>query len=104
MTVQEAIQLMKSRVETATELMGKGIDGKAYEDMEMAIECMEKQIPKKVQKLESKILIADGWQYQCPKCKCAVGINQHAEEQTQEDEYCPTCGQALKWGEEDEQG
>lgn len=63
---------------------------------------LEKQIPKKVQKLESKILIADGWQYKCPKCKCAVGINQHAEEQTQEDEYCPTCGQALKWGEEDD--
>lgn len=70
--------------------------------MEELKEAREKQVAKKVQKLESKMLIADGWQYQCPKCKCAVGINQHAEEQTQEDEYCPTCGQALKWGEEDE--
>ena len=42
MTVQEAIKMMKYRVETAISIAGKGINGNAYEDMYMAIEALEK--------------------------------------------------------------
>lgn len=41
MTKNEAIARMQYRVETATHNIGKGYDGKAYEDMEMAIKALE---------------------------------------------------------------
>ena len=44
MTKQEAINMMKYRMNTAIEIAGNGEDGKAFEDMEMAIEALEKQI------------------------------------------------------------
>ena len=44
MTNQEAINRMQYRIDTATEIAGKGEDGKAFEDMEMAIEALKKQI------------------------------------------------------------
>lgn len=44
MTNQEAINRMQYRIDTATRIVGKGEDGKAFEDMEMAIEALKKQI------------------------------------------------------------
>ena len=44
MTEQQAIERMRYRIDTATEIAGKGEDGKAFEDMEMAIKTLEKQI------------------------------------------------------------
>lgn len=41
MTENEAIARMRYRIDTATEVIGKGSDGKAYEDMEMAIKALE---------------------------------------------------------------
>ena len=102
MTVQEAIEYLQLALEESDSTEEDDSISELYKEMcKTAIEELEKQIPKKVEKLEAKILIADGWQYRCPRCKCAVGTNQHAEEYTQEDSYCPTCGQALKWGEEE---
>lgn len=40
MTENEAIKRMRYRVDTATNISGKGVDGKAYEDMEMAIKAL----------------------------------------------------------------
>ena len=62
MTVQEAIQLMKHRIETASEIVGKGADGKAFEDMEIAIKSMEKQIPYKPKEYEDRYYA----------CKCEI--------------------------------
>lgn len=44
MTTQEAIERIKYRIYTATAIAGKGEDGKAFEDLEMAIEALERQI------------------------------------------------------------
>lgn len=44
MTNQEAINRMQYRIDTAMEIVGKGEDGKAFEDMKMAIEALKKQI------------------------------------------------------------
>lgn len=41
MTEQEAIEKMRYRIDTATEIAGRGKDGKAFEDMEMAIKALE---------------------------------------------------------------
>lgn len=41
MTKQEAINMMRYRIDTATEIVGKGEDGSAFKDMEMAIRTFE---------------------------------------------------------------
>ena len=41
MTENEVIVRMKYRIDTATDIAGKGVDGKAYEDMEIAIKALE---------------------------------------------------------------
>lgn len=43
MDIKDAIQMMKYRITTATQIVGKGIDGKDYEDMEMAMKALENQ-------------------------------------------------------------
>ena len=43
MTEQDAIKMLEYRIETATQIAGKGEDGKAFEDMEMAIEALKLQ-------------------------------------------------------------
>ena len=56
MTVQSAINTIRYRIETASEIAGKGADGKAFEDLEMAIEALEKQITleRVIERLEEK--------------------------------------------------
>lgn len=41
MKPEEAILMMRNRIDTASEIAGKGTDGKAFEDMEMAIEALK---------------------------------------------------------------
>ena len=41
MTENEAIERIKYRIDTATDTAGRGVDGNAYEDMEMAIKALE---------------------------------------------------------------
>ena len=42
MKPEEAILMMRNRIDTASEIAGKGTDGKAFEDMEMAISALKK--------------------------------------------------------------
>ena len=99
MTVQEAIEEMK----TCNELMlydfsyGEEIpyellnesNQKLYDAHVLAIESMEKQIPKKPIETEHFNCL----NYECPICEGGLYYEQ---------EYCDECGQALKWGEEDD--
>lgn len=41
MKPEEAILMMRNRIDTASEIAGKGTDGKAFEDMQMAIESLK---------------------------------------------------------------
>lgn len=105
MTENEAISRMRYRVDTATHIIGKGVDGKAYEDMEMAIkaleeiqqyraigaveecrEARERQIPKKP--------IHDGL-YACPNCH-TIMLQGTFEARGK---CCKECGQVLDWSE-----
>ena len=41
MTENEAMALMRCRIDTASKIVGKGTDGKAFEDMEVAITALK---------------------------------------------------------------
>lgn len=64
----------------------------------MAVEALEKQIPKKPQKLTYQLLLDEGWIYECPTCRCACGENRFHSEVTKDDIYCTQCGQLLDFG------
>ena len=70
---------------------------KVTEALEMAVKVLEKQVPKKPTKLKSELLIRAGWTYKCPTCGSICGENKLHLEVTQNECYCPQCGQALDW-------
>ena len=93
MTENEAIVRMKYRIDTATYNIGKGSDGKAYEDMEIAIKALE----------EIQQYRAIGTVEECQKAReRQIGKNPIIlSEQSVESERklyiakyfkCPTCG------------
>ena len=103
MKPEEAILMMRNRIDTASEIAGKGTDGKAFEDMEMAIEALkeiqqyreigtaeecrkavEKQKPKKPHRNYEKF--SGLW------CKCGWYLGQKRDLGIK---YCPNCGQAI---------
>ena len=71
------------------------------EDLKTIKKALEKQIPKKPQKMTSTILIGAGWKYKCPNCELGIGENEHDLDLafTQNESYCPSCGQKLDWEE-----
>lgn len=92
---QESLNKIKEDYEeTHCQGMGTCYD---FEDIKLIQELVDKAIPKKPIKLTYKLLLDDGWSYECPRCKCAIGINTKAIDYTQEEGYCPTCGQAIDW-------
>lgn len=127
MTKEQAINLIRYRIDTATEIAGKGADGKVFEDLEIAIKALEelnlyeenglclipsdvyeKQCeeldrlkemtnPEKPVILEYKLLTNIGWIYGCPNCGSAIGVNKYHIDITQPDDWCPTCGKAIDW-------
>ena len=64
-------------------------------------ELEDKATPKKPNKLTYKLLLDDGWKYECPRCKCAIGINPNALDYTQDESFCPTCSQAIDWSKDE---
>ena len=129
MKPEEAILMMRNRIDTASEIAGKGTDGKAFEDMEMAIEALkeiqqyreigtveecreavEKQKPQKPKdSLKIDPVIDENGAYVdadvtvyliCPNCGEMIGIDESC------DKFCRECGQAIDEnleGMEDEQ-
>lgn len=81
MIEQEAINRLKYRMETATQIAGTGSGG-SFEDMEMEIAALEKQIEKKYER-------GLGKDVRCPICGTyTTDIFEH--------KYCSYCGQMLK--------
>lgn len=102
MTENEAISRIKYRIKTTTDIIGKGIDGKAFEDMEMAIKALEeiqqyqsigtveeckmakeRLIPKKA--IIGKVFNTMGY-YQCSVC---------GEPLMRDEKFCNDCGQRI---------
>lgn len=110
MTENEAIARMRYRIDTAMDIAGKGSDGKAYEDMEMAIkaleeiqkyqaigtvkECQEARERQIEKKPLSRTYCKDGNYLisqnigRCPSCNGIV---------TEDMLWCDDCGQKLDW-------
>ena len=109
MKPEEAILMMRNRIDTASEIAGKGTDGKAFEDMEMAIEALkeiqqyreigtveecreavEKQKPKKPKEI---LRHRGGFEMQhCPNCDTDYQVDRRYKIK---DGYCPACGKLL---------
>ena len=96
MTVQEAIGNIKMILEEATsyEHAVCYVTSVDEEPLKLAIEALEKQIPKRPNRHEEEI--TDDYvsleYYSCPVCKS----NELADGY---DFYCFRCGQKLDWGE-----
>lgn len=105
MTEQEAINMMRYRVDTATEIAGKGEDGNAFEDMEMAIKALEKQIPQKIfhqgYKYKGEMIYPNGINgipYDlCPNYKTNLCTDGFLVRYKKRMKYCKNCGQRLDW-------
>lgn len=75
----------------------QGTAGQHKEVLQMAINALEKQIPKKV-KIEQ-------WIY--TKCDCGYEFSKHHEDgyysipYEKKTKYCPNCGQKLDWSDEE---
>lgn len=79
MTESEAIEL----IEKDLKLHSKDLSSKYKKGLRMAINALEKQIPKKPKKDDRYVL------YICPWCNDFIKVNHN---------YCPNCGQELDWG------
>ena len=78
-------------------LFTKITDNMAMIEIDEIVPIINKQIPEKPNKCRYEPLIRSGWEYECPSCEKAVGFNRFAFDYTDEDPYCPSCGQAIKW-------
>ncbi len=86
--------MKKSKEEFAIDAMGffkeklkNGIYGEFVGNFDTAIAALEKQIPKKV---NISLKGTTGWNTKChcPNCRAFISNGK----------YCPECGQALDWG------
>ena len=92
MTEQEAISCLKADKEYLTDM--KICDG---EEMDMAINALEKQIPKKpiiyTNDIDKEILAC------CPVCDSNVDWTYEGFWRKGNPKYCRECGQAIDWSE-----
>lgn len=94
MTYEEAIEIISSNI--CYNLLGcmdgvcKHTDEKPCA-VQMAREALEKQIPKKP---SDTLTISGISRYKSGNCKCGTAILQIYK-------YCPSCGQAIDWSEEE---
>lgn len=80
------------------------IPQKRAEALDMAIQALEKQIPKKPMRIERSAM---GWEYMDYYCHCGkfIGTEPHIKSILEKGEipveYCDNCGQKLDWSDEE---
>ena len=87
MTYEEAIKHFKSLQKRYT----KEHNGRMCEKVNLALEALEKQVPKKPLHMHKN--------YYCPICKEAGWMLWDDAIPNDMDKYCGKCGQALDWKE-----
>lgn len=81
------------------------IPQKRAEALDMAIQALKKQIPKKPIRIERSAM---GWEYMDYYCHCGkfIGAEPHIKSILEKGEipveYCDNCGQKLDWSEDNE--
>ena len=83
MTLEEAIDFILNKIQIDVRFCSDEDIEKTEAALKLAISALEKQIPKKLKD--------DGWLY-CPICGRDVLLDRF--------DYCPDCGQALDWSED----
>lgn len=117
MTENEAIARIRYRIDTATDIVGNGVDGKAYEDMEIAIKALEKiqkyrtigtvdecREAREKQKAIKPVFEINYGDYESRfACSCGKRIvvrhNKGVMDNNDAPNYCLSCGQKLDWTE-----
>ena len=99
MTESEAVEKLKN-MRLFMQIEDKNNDCKFTEDdykaNEMAVQALEKQIPKKVQLRHIRKF--DGFDDgECPTCGMTVSRDCDGA-----DNFCPDCSQKLDWGDDEE--
>lgn len=92
MTAQEAIEELK--LNGGLEISGNAEKvARFFEGLDVAIEALEKQIPKKPHKINiaNTSWCKGGIRFECPACHKFLGYRELT--------YCGLCGQKLDWSE-----
>ena len=101
MTYEEAIEYITERYVTMSMCLTIGECRKHNKAISMAIEALEKQIPKKPKRVDKNYVFDGNWKKICPCCGITL-----MERITTKDESYPVhynmtkhckCGQALDW-------
>lgn len=95
MTPQEAIKRIKHHNELHSRAE-KHFAIRITKALNMAVEALEKQIPKKVCEVQKDYIIKH---HCCPSCDYPVNVSFIKDRIAgfRKDKYCNNCGQALDW-------
>ncbi len=93
MTVEEAIERVRYRISTAKKYVGCGLDGKAFEDLEMMVSFIEE--------LEQYRAIGTVSEFRELKEKATAKHRCHNCGELLKGDYifCPTCRRKIDWSE-----
>ena len=94
MTTEEAIEL----IENDLKLYSKDLSSKYKNGLRMAISALEKQIPKKPYIQQDD---RNNDCLECPSCDSFIGYEYDCRDEHYQINYCPCCGQAIDWSEEE---
>lgn len=90
--VREAIEDFK---ELSIQMRERGFSG-ASKHCDLAIEALEKQLPKIVDFEED---VAENMCVECPSCGSFLGYQVDCLDENYQFDYCEHCGQRLDWSE-----
>lgn len=97
MTYEEAIKVLDNTKVMILKGSGTDLAKASY----MAVKALEKQISKKVGKLD---MVSYGSPYYCPECEVELipveFFNTDGSEPEEKVSYCWKCGRAIDWSEE----
>lgn len=95
MTSKEAIKILQSQLhlDCKADLAIKELEARI-----VAIEALEKQIPKKPY-IQQDDRSNDCME--CPSCDSFIGYEYDCRDEHYQINYCPNCGQAIDWSEEE---
>lgn len=94
MTNEEAISILD-------ELGGTCSNDIIYVACHMAIEALEKQIPKKPRKQVISVYASKATEVLCPVCNKSICTWITLDSHSKKKPFCPNCSQALDWGAEE---
>lgn len=101
MTASEAIETIQFDLEIGGEIQSQVM----HDAIDVAIQALEKQIPKKPNKTIDSSWGTQKESHTCPVCDCDLTevyfIAPQESKIKEKITYCEACGQAINWGDEE---